>query len=43
MKLAQRTASITPPRTSRMRTIANELKAKGEHVINFAAGTATRR
>ncbi len=38
MKLAARTQKITPPGTSKMRTIANELKAQGLHVINFAAG-----
>jgi aspartate aminotransferase len=38
MPLAQRTRKITPPGTSKMRTIANELKAQGLQVINFAAG-----
>lgn len=38
MQLAQRTNLIAPPSTSRMRTIANELKESGVHVINFAAG-----
>lgn len=38
MALALRTHKISPPGTSKMRTIANELKAKGLHVINFAAG-----
>lgn len=38
MTLAQRTKKIAPPGTSRMRTIANELKAQGLHVVNFAAG-----
>lgn len=36
--LAQRTKLITPPSTSKMRVIANELKESGVHVINFAAG-----
>ncbi len=38
MPLAGRTALITPPGTSRMRVIANELKEAGVHVVNFAAG-----
>jgi aspartate aminotransferase len=38
MTLALRNKKITPPGTSKMRTIANELKAQGVHVINFAAG-----
>lgn len=38
MTLALRTQRISPPGTSRMRTIANELKAQGLQVINFAAG-----
>lgn len=38
MMLAQRTQAIQPPGTSRMRTIANEMKARGIQVINFAAG-----
>ncbi len=38
MTLALRNQKITPPGTSKMRTIANELKAQGVHVINFAAG-----
>ena len=38
MTLAQRTKKIAPPGTSKMRTIANELKAEGIQVINFAAG-----
>lgn len=38
MQLARRTQTITPPGTSRMRTIANELRAQGIPVINFAAG-----
>lgn len=38
MLLAERTKKITPPNTSKMRTIANELKAAGVNVINFAAG-----
>jgi aspartate aminotransferase len=38
MQLAQRTTLISPPSTSRMRVIANELKDAGVHVINFAAG-----
>lgn len=38
MTLAQRTKKIAPPGTAKMRTIANELKAQGLNVINFAAG-----
>lgn len=38
MNLAERTHLIAPPGTSRMRVLANELKAAGVHVINFAAG-----
>lgn len=38
MMLSQRTLTIQPPGTSRMRTIANEMKARGIEVINFAAG-----
>lgn len=38
MPLAERTKTITPPGTSRMRELANELKASGVDVINFAAG-----
>ncbi|WP_431478296.1 pyridoxal phosphate-dependent aminotransferase [Massilia eburnea] len=38
MTLAQRTKKIAAPGTSRMRTIANELKAQGLHIVNFAAG-----
>jgi aspartate aminotransferase len=38
MKLADRTQLITPPGTSKMRVLANELKESGVHVINFAAG-----
>ncbi|GGY14894.1 pyridoxal phosphate-dependent aminotransferase [Paludibacterium paludis] len=36
--LAERTRLITPPGTSKMRVLANELKAAGIHVVNFAAG-----
>jgi aspartate aminotransferase len=38
MQLANRTQLIKAPSTSRMRTIANELKESGVQVINFAAG-----
>jgi aspartate aminotransferase len=38
MKLAERTQLITPPGTSKMRVLANELKEAGVQVINFAAG-----
>ena len=38
MLLADRTRKITPPGTSRMRELANELKKSGIDVINFAAG-----
>jgi aspartate aminotransferase len=38
MTLAERTHRLTPPGTSRMRELANELRAAGEDVINFAAG-----
>jgi aspartate aminotransferase len=38
MPLADRTRKITPPSTSRVRELANELKASGVDVINFAAG-----
>lgn len=36
--LANRNAQVVAPSTSRMRSIANELKEKGELIINFAAG-----
>ncbi|MFJ2366923.1 pyridoxal phosphate-dependent aminotransferase [Pseudomonas sp. NPDC087697] len=36
--LADRNAQVVAPSTSRMRSIANELKEKGESIINFAAG-----
>jgi aspartate aminotransferase len=36
--LAERARVITPPGTSKMRVIANELKEAGVQVINFAAG-----
>lgn len=36
--LAQRNDLVVAPSTSRMRSIANELKERGESVINFAAG-----
>ena len=38
MLLAERTKILTPPSTSRMRELANELKGAGVDVINFAAG-----
>ena len=38
MILAERTQLITPPGTSKMRVLANELKEAGVPVINFAAG-----
>lgn len=38
MLLAERTRILTPPSTSRMRELANELKGAGIDVINFAAG-----
>ncbi len=38
MVLAERTRILTPPSTSRMRELANELKRAGVDVINFAAG-----
>jgi aspartate aminotransferase len=38
MLLADRTKKITPPRTSKMRELANALKRSGIDVINFAAG-----
>lgn len=38
MLLADRNRNITPPGTSRMRELANELKRSGVDVINFAAG-----
>jgi aspartate aminotransferase len=38
MILAERTHLLTPPSTSRMRELANELRAAGVDVINFAAG-----
>ncbi len=38
MLLADRTMKITPPGTSRMRELANELKRSGVDIINFAAG-----
>jgi aspartate aminotransferase len=36
--LADRTKKMTPPGTSRMRELANELKKSGVDIINFAAG-----
>jgi aspartate aminotransferase len=36
--LAGRTTGITPPSTSAMRELANDLKRSGVDVINFAAG-----
>jgi aspartate aminotransferase len=38
MMLAERTHVLKPPSTSRMRELANELRAAGSDVINFAAG-----
>jgi aspartate aminotransferase len=38
MLLAERTQRITPPSTSKMRELANELRKSGVDVINFAAG-----
>ena len=38
MLLAERTTILTPPSTSRMRELANELKRSGVDVVNFAAG-----
>jgi len=38
MLLAERTRKLTPPGTSRMRELANDLKRSGIDVINFAAG-----
>lgn len=38
MKLAERTSLLTPPGTSKMRVLANELKEAGVNVVNFAAG-----
>ena len=38
MQLADRTKKMTPPGTSRMRELANELKKSGVDIINFAAG-----
>lgn len=38
MILADRTTGITPPGTSGMRELANDLKRSGVDVINFAAG-----
>jgi aspartate aminotransferase len=38
MILADRAKKITPPGTSRMRELANDLKRSGVDVINFAAG-----
>jgi aspartate aminotransferase len=38
MILADRTKKITPPGTSKMRELANDLKKSGIDVINFAAG-----
>ncbi|HEV7514365.1 MAG TPA: aminotransferase class I/II-fold pyridoxal phosphate-dependent enzyme [Candidatus Acidoferrum sp.] len=38
MLLAERTKRLTPPGTSRMRELANDLKRSGIDVINFAAG-----
>jgi aspartate aminotransferase len=38
MLLADRTKKLTPPGTSKIRELANELKRSGIDVINFAAG-----
>lgn len=38
MMLSDRTRLLSPPGTSKMRVIANELKAAGVDVVNFAAG-----
>ena len=38
LMLAERTHLLKPPGTSRMRELANELRAAGQDVINFAAG-----
>lgn len=38
MILAERTRKLTPPGTSRMRELANELRKSGVDVVNFAAG-----
>ncbi len=38
MLLAERTRKLTPPGTSKIRELANELKRAGIDVINFAAG-----
>lgn len=38
MQLALRNNRIAAPGTSKMRTLANELKARGMRVVNFAAG-----
>jgi hypothetical protein len=38
MLLTERTRKLTPPGTSRMRELANDLKRSGIDVINFAAG-----
>lgn len=38
LSLADRNSQVVAPSTSRMRSIANELKEKGESIINFAAG-----
>jgi aspartate aminotransferase len=38
MLLAERTKKLTPPGTSKMRELANDLKRSGIDVINFAAG-----
>ncbi|MEY2412393.1 MAG: aspartate aminotransferase [Acidobacteriaceae bacterium] len=38
MLLAERTKKLTPPGTSKMRELANELKKSGVDVVNFAAG-----
>jgi aspartate aminotransferase len=38
MLLAERTKKLTPPGTSKMRELANDLKRSGVDVINFAAG-----
>jgi hypothetical protein len=37
MLLAERTRKLTPPGTSKMRELANDLKRSGIDVINFAA------
>ncbi len=38
MLLAERTKKLTPPGTSRIRELANDLKKSGIDIINFAAG-----